>query len=73
MKTTCCCSSRGRGCPYEEVAAALAIPVGTVRSRLNRARRKVRAAELASPEDLAPGRDRLRAAFARARARRARA
>jgi RNA polymerase sigma factor (sigma-70 family) len=29
---------------YEEVAAALQIPVGTVRSRLNRARRKVRAA-----------------------------
>lgn len=29
---------------YEEVAAALAIPVGTVRSRLNRARRKVRQA-----------------------------
>jgi len=29
---------------YEEIAAALAIPVGTVRSRLNRARRKVRAA-----------------------------
>jgi len=29
---------------YEEVAAALDIPVGTVRSRLNRARRKVRAA-----------------------------
>jgi RNA polymerase sigma-70 factor (ECF subfamily) len=29
---------------YGEVAAALAIPVGTVRSRLNRARRKVRAA-----------------------------
>jgi RNA polymerase sigma factor (sigma-70 family) len=27
---------------YEEVAAALVIPVGTVRSRLNRARRKVR-------------------------------
>ncbi|ONI89257.1 RNA polymerase subunit sigma-70 [Saccharothrix sp. ALI-22-I] len=27
---------------YEEVASALAIPVGTVRSRLNRARRKVR-------------------------------
>jgi RNA polymerase sigma factor (sigma-70 family) len=29
---------------YEEVAAALEIPVGTVRSRLNRARRVVRAA-----------------------------
>ncbi|MEV5574875.1 RNA polymerase sigma factor [Spirillospora sp. NPDC052269] len=29
---------------YEEVACALSIPVGTVRSRLNRARRKVRAA-----------------------------
>lgn len=29
---------------YEEVAAALGIPVGTVRSRLNRARRKVREA-----------------------------
>lgn len=29
---------------YDEVAAALDIPLGTVRSRLNRARRKVRAA-----------------------------
>ena len=29
---------------YEEVAYALRIPVGTVRSRLNRARRKVREA-----------------------------
>jgi RNA polymerase sigma-70 factor (ECF subfamily) len=29
---------------YEEVAQALSIPVGTVRSRLNRARQKVRAA-----------------------------
>ncbi|MWK40705.1 sigma-70 family RNA polymerase sigma factor [Actinomadura sp. J1-007] len=29
---------------YEEVACALDVPVGTVRSRLNRARRKVRAA-----------------------------
>ncbi|QFU92187.1 RNA polymerase sigma factor [Amycolatopsis sp. YIM 10] len=32
------------GLSYEEVATALAIPVGTVRSRLNRARRKVRGA-----------------------------
>ena len=29
---------------YEEVAQALGIPIGTVRSRLNRGRRKVRAA-----------------------------
>lgn len=29
---------------YQEVAEALSIPVGTVRSRLNRARKKVRAA-----------------------------
>jgi len=29
---------------YEQVAAALEIPVGTVRSRLNRARTKVREA-----------------------------
>lgn len=32
------------GLAYEEVAQALDIPVGTVRSRLNRARRQVRAA-----------------------------
>jgi RNA polymerase sigma-70 factor (ECF subfamily) len=31
------------GLSYEEVAQALTIPVGTVRSRLNRARRQVRA------------------------------
>ncbi|MGY0487253.1 RNA polymerase sigma factor [Streptomyces sp. WG-D5] len=34
---------------YQEVAEALGIPVGTVRSRLNRARRKVRAALGAAP------------------------
>jgi RNA polymerase sigma-70 factor (ECF subfamily) len=46
---------------YEEVAAALAIPEGTVRSRLNRARRALRAAltaELrAAPLGLAAGKD----------------
>ncbi|RSN61247.1 RNA polymerase subunit sigma-70 [Amycolatopsis sp. WAC 04182] len=34
----------GEGLTYEEVASALGIPLGTVRSRLNRARRKVREA-----------------------------
>ncbi|MFI0819877.1 RNA polymerase sigma factor [Streptomyces sp. NPDC021098] len=34
---------------YQEVAEALSIPVGTVRSRLNRARRKVRSALGADP------------------------
>jgi RNA polymerase sigma factor (sigma-70 family) len=35
------------GLPYEDVAAAVGIPVGTVRSRLNRARRRLR--ELTQP------------------------
>ncbi|MFJ7217018.1 RNA polymerase sigma factor [Amycolatopsis sp. NPDC098790] len=39
------------GLAYDEVAAALGIPVGTVRSRLNRARKKVRA-ELAPAEEV---------------------
>ncbi|MEU5076470.1 sigma-70 family RNA polymerase sigma factor [Streptomyces asoensis] len=42
---------------YQEVAEALAIPVGTVRSRLNRARRKVRSALGDDPtlvQDFAP-------------------
>jgi RNA polymerase sigma-70 factor (ECF subfamily) len=33
-----------RGLSYEEIAEAVAVPVGTVRSRLHRARRKVREA-----------------------------
>jgi RNA polymerase sigma factor (sigma-70 family) len=36
---------------YEEVAAALAIPVGTVRSRLNRARRRLRELRPANGEE----------------------
>ena len=41
---------------YEEVADALAIPVGTVRSRLNRARRHVREALAGEPTlDVAQG------------------
>ncbi|WP_318307428.1 RNA polymerase sigma factor [Amycolatopsis solani] len=39
------------GLAYDEVAAALAIPVGTVRSRLNRARKKVRAALAPAPAE----------------------
>lgn len=41
---------------YEEIGATLGIPVGTVRSRLNRARRQVREAlERALPAETAPG------------------
>ena len=40
------------GLTYEEVATALAIPVGTVRSRLNRARRQVRAALTPTDEEI---------------------
>lgn len=39
---------------YEEVAAALAIPVGTVRSRLNRARTKIRELEASVGEEALP-------------------
>lgn len=42
------------GLTYDEVARALGIPVGTVRSRLNRARRQVRAA-LTAKESVSHG------------------
>lgn len=35
--------SAGRGTPYEQLALDFAIPIGTVRSRLNRARNKIEA------------------------------
>jgi RNA polymerase sigma-70 factor (ECF subfamily) len=40
------------GLSYDDVAAALAIPVGTVRSRLNRARRRLRELTPAAGEEL---------------------
>ncbi len=43
------------GLKYEEIAVVLSIPVGTVRSRLNRARRKLRQAlEYQSDENVVP-------------------
>lgn len=39
---------------YDEIATVMAVPVGTVRSRLHRARRRLRAALGANPTTLAP-------------------
>ena len=49
---------------YEEVAAALAIPVGTVMSRLSRARARLRRMVTEPPSTLGATRDRKRAAIA---------
>jgi RNA polymerase sigma-70 factor (ECF subfamily) len=46
------------GLDYDEAALALNMPLGTVKSRLSRARAKVREALMASPE-LLPGSLRL--------------
>lgn len=48
---------RGAGFSYEETAAALAIPVGTVRSRLSRARDQVRSQLSPAPSPLSKGAD----------------
>ena len=44
MTGTCCCSIAWEQLTYQEVSRALAIPVGTVRSRLHRAAAQVRQA-----------------------------
>jgi RNA polymerase sigma-70 factor (ECF subfamily) len=45
----------GAGLTYEETATALAIPVGTVRSRLSRARNRVRPGPVSEPDPLTKG------------------
>jgi RNA polymerase sigma-70 factor (ECF subfamily) len=45
----------GAGLTYEEAAAALGIPVGTVRSRFSRARNQMRTRLGAEPDDLTKG------------------
>jgi RNA polymerase sigma-70 factor (ECF subfamily) len=51
------------GLRYDEVAAALGVPVGTVRSRLNRARRRMRELGATGGEEgsstTTPGRGRI--------------